>query len=489
MQKSCMPLRVPPPTRNQHREKTDFKLAARPDGGKKPRRMALNTIRSFPMQRLLFILITITLATHGISCATEQPPTTLDNFVIDSDWISVDLDIFEPHAINNSTQVAGDIITDNGSHFAGVWKQGFAEKLDGTDVTIRSSATAINDAGQVAGYQKGRHGNDFERAVLWNNGLSYELGTLNGIESRALAINNSGEVVGWIKNSHGGTDAFIWRMGTIEYPGILTSGNAINNNGQILGTIHNGHSVLWNKGLMQKLEPPGMREFTPLGEMKELKNVTDSMVKPMIVPNKTMIAPQAAKFIPTCLNDAGQVVGYIKLCEAKSRNTERPEATVQIENRQIAAKCIGDNAVLWNDGELQYLDSKGNGKFIPLGINKHGVISGKIDNRAAVWNKGAITILNDLFKGLRGWRTTEARGINDLGQIIVYATNGTPKDSKAFLVTPKTNVPLLIKGTRYDEIERETSRNRSSERKPMLQEKSSHRGFNHEDVSDQKTVR
>lgn len=60
--------------------------------------------------------------------------------------------------------------------------------------------------------------------------------------------------------------------------------------------------------------------------------------------------------------------------------------------------------------------------------------------------------MNDYFKGLRGWKTTEARGINDFGQIVVYATNGYPTESKSFLITPKINIPILISGTKEEDV-------------------------------------
>lgn len=369
------------------------------------------------MQRITVLLIGIILCGHCMSYAAEPPVAPVarkenertnenrkqpdsgtaegypqniaDTFVIDKNWIAVDLGAFEPRAINNSTEIAGDIIADKGGPFAGVWKKGFVDKLDGTVVTVRSSAVAINDSGQIVGYQKGRYGNNYDRAVLWNNGFIQELGTLAGIESRALAINKSGDVVGWVMTNYGVKDAFIWRSGTMEYLGVLTSGVAINNNGQIVGTIEGGNPVLWNKGIMQKLDPPGDQEFTPVGAMQELKVETIDGNKPVTVSEERK--PLTFRLLPTCLNDAGQIAGYVD-------------------------KGI---AFLWSDGEFRYLDTNVQGRFIPLGMNKFGMLAGKINDRAVVWNKGNVTELNRCFKSLRSWQVTEARGINDHGQIIV----------------------------------------------------------------------
>lgn len=413
------------------------------------------------MQKTFLLLIAILLNGYCLSYAAESPASAVaqkeresskenkkepdsgtaegnhlnisDNFVIDKNWIAVDLGDFEPHAINNSTQIAGDIITDKGQTFAGVWKQGFVEKLDGMVVTRRSSALAINDSGQVVGYQKGRYGDKTDRAVLWNNGFMQELGTLGGIQSRALAINNSGDVVGWVMTNYGAKDAFIWRSGTMEYLGVLTSGISINSNGQILGTIGGGNPVLWNKGIMQKLEPPGDQDFTPVGAQQELKIKTVDGTKPAIESNEHK--PPKLGLIPICLNDDGLVAGRV--------------------NNGIA--------FIWNNGEFQYIESNEQGRFVPLGMNKFGMLAGRIGDKAVVWNKGIVTELNKYFKNLRRWQVTEARGINDYGQIIVYASNGfAGSKSQAYLLTPRVNIPILITGTEFTEMELETSSPRKS---------------------------
>jgi probable HAF family extracellular repeat protein len=403
------------------------------------------------MLKIFSITVAIIIATSAFSQATEAPTTTAiqktnapssenheepDNpppennifipgdFIMDSNWVAVDLGMFEPHAINNSAHIAGDIVADKGGIFAGVWKQGFAEKLDGSVVTAQSSAVAINDSGQVVGYQKNRFGNNYEQAVLWNNGFMQELVALNNYDSRAVAINNSGEIVGWLGNNSRTKDAFVWRAGTMQYLGGLSSAIAINNTGQVLGTIEAGNPVLWNAGLMQTLQQPGEQEFTPLGAKQELRAKTAERNAPGRTSKK--LKPPQAIVTPTCLNNAGQVSGYIN----------------------------NSHAFLWDNDDLQFLDSTDQGAFIPLAINNSGMLAGKINNKAAVWSKGRITELNKYFKTLRGWKSTEARGINDSEQIIVFATNNSSGKSKAFLLTPRSSMP--IKGTEYADFEPET---------------------------------
>jgi len=128
------------------------------------------------------------------SIETKKQASISNKFIIDDTWIAVDLGAFEPHAINNSTQIAGDIITSSGNRFAGIWKNGFIERLDGLVVTKSSSAKALNDYGQVIGYRQGVYDDNFQHAVLWDNGIVQEL-MFDKKEISAITINNKGEVL------------------------------------------------------------------------------------------------------------------------------------------------------------------------------------------------------------------------------------------------------------------------------------------------------
>ena len=144
---------------------------------------------------------------------------------------------------------------------------GWADDSSGTEVFIYSTSnglvnignlggpggagTAINDAGQVAGYSY-VNGGAAQHAFLYNGGIMQDLGTLGGNNSSALGMNAAGVVVGAADTSTG-TDAFVYVNGVMydlnsllaNAPGIqLTAAVAINDNGQILANGPNGAYLL-----------------------------------------------------------------------------------------------------------------------------------------------------------------------------------------------------------------------------------------------------
>ena len=131
-----------------------------------------------------------------------------------------------------STAQAGYIITDLGT-------------LGGNS----STATGINNSGQVAGYSY-TTGNRPFHAFLYDGSL-HDLGTLGGNFSQATGINNSGQVVGYSNTANGRFDAFLYDNGSlIDLNSLLPAGSdfayltiayAINDNGQIVGNgVTNG---------------------------------------------------------------------------------------------------------------------------------------------------------------------------------------------------------------------------------------------------------
>jgi probable HAF family extracellular repeat protein len=166
-------------------------------------------------------------------------------------------------AINSRGEIVGD--SSDGSTFIYDPLNGM-RYLDCTPNKI-SQTRSINDSGQVVGdkvYDDGRY-----RATLWKNGASYDLGAISSTNhSAACGINNAGQVVGWSWTSEFRSHAFIWNsvdgmqdMGTLAVPvSVMAESTAldINDVGQVVGRADEYYSkdqtFVWSKSNgMQKV--------------------------------------------------------------------------------------------------------------------------------------------------------------------------------------------------------------------------------------------
>lgn len=136
---------------------------------------------------------------------------------------------------------------------------------DSTTLLPMFQAAAINESGQVAGDLLPDSG---PRAVLYDNGQLVDLGTLAGRSgSHATDVNDAGVVVGGSGFAAAGQShyhSFIWRDGVMEAIGALATENfakAINSNGDVVGTfVTDGtgldyrHSFLYQDGVQYDLQ-------------------------------------------------------------------------------------------------------------------------------------------------------------------------------------------------------------------------------------------
>jgi probable HAF family extracellular repeat protein len=157
-------------------------------------------------------------------------------------------------AVNDSNQVAGVSYDADGNSHAFVWANGVMRDL-GTLGGTSSYAESINAAGVVAGWSFTAAG-DF-RGFIWD-------GTMHDIPVEGTAINNRGQVVGYDMTAQTGSSA-VWWKGTVTplagfAPGDQSDGQSINSSGVIGGADDNvfpGGAALWTKGVVSSVNASG----------------------------------------------------------------------------------------------------------------------------------------------------------------------------------------------------------------------------------------
>ena len=142
----------------------------------------------------------------------------------------------------------------------------------------RTTAAAINDAGEVVGHSFVSRGN-FHAFITGPNGVGMRsLGTLGGPVSQAFGINNSGQVVEILQTT-GETRAFITGPGGTGMRDIGTVGGSysyaydINATGQVVGSSHTSsseqHAIITNPNGL------GMRDLGVFGSTNWAWGIND----------------------------------------------------------------------------------------------------------------------------------------------------------------------------------------------------------------------
>jgi probable HAF family extracellular repeat protein len=300
-------------------------------------------------------------------------------------------DFSEGSAVNAYGDVVGrsEITAFPHPYHAFRYSDGSMTDLDTVGSTY-SSADAINDSGQVVGsvFASGVNTHAF---LFSDNGPMQDLGTLGGDTSAAFGINNRGWVVGQaaVEGTYL-THAFLYRHGLMRDLGTLGGDRSvavgINDSGWVVGASEapgGYHAFLWRHGQMMDLGTLG-------GSLSTAQAV----------------------------NASGQVAG----------DSDLP----------FASGYFPHHAFLWENGQFTDLGTLGGFYSYAFGLNNYGQVVGYAalpDNTSApfIYADGVMTDLNELIPP--SWRLSEARGINDAGQIIGYGST-SQAGIHALLLTP-----------------------------------------------------
>lgn len=261
------------------------------------------------------------------------------------------IDMEGARAINNSGVIVGD-----GFESAEIYQNGVVKALPtlgGIATIYTESANGISDSGLVVGVSAAAGGLD--EAVLWQNGVATNLGTLAGgntplglgyINSNAEAINASGQIAGYSLMTGDAYHAVMWQSGKITDLGVFAAGDqsfatAINASGAVVGydmpASFESKAFLWQNGKMTDLGTlPGDNYSTAeainasgiiVGQAGLYANPAGNHAvmwqNGQIYDLNNLISPTSGWFLQTAdaINDNGEIVGRGYLTNGKGDGT------------------------------------------------------------------------------------------------------------------------------------------------------------------------
>jgi probable HAF family extracellular repeat protein len=321
-------------------------------------------------------------------------------------------------------------------------------KLEGPSGSTSSTATNINNAGQVIGYSSANDGSS--QAVRWQGATmaATGLGTLGGGNSYGESINDAGRAIG-TSNVLSRTDfsPTFWdgvmptRLGAATDLGNV---HGINNAGDMVG-IRSGPTdlykiaVLWRGAAVIELsaQESYAAEINELGQIvgsvtSAVTGLAQATVWNNLAPTELSALPGGAGSQARSINSTGQVVGDTTFL---SGNTPTYRATAWSGVAGARPLDLGTLGGLDSFAE----DINDAGQIVGASFTANG------EFHAAMWDGGSIIDLNsflsvDLFGA--GWFLQSALGINNNGWIAANAQNRLTNETQAVLLKPSaTAVP------------------------------------------------
>ena len=307
----------------------------------------------------------------------------------------------------------------------------------------KSVALGINGAGHVVGFAETADGRTHAFVYL-KSGL-IDLGTFGGDESYAHRISDGGLIVGRARSTDGDFRPFVssatgqpFDLSQVDprLKGIYSTAVAINSAGYVVGhrQTHKDHMAARSRVFMYRdSQVLDLGTFGGQDGVVAAINATGQLVGQFGTEPHADYADHHGFLLdkrrltdlgslggrmttPTDINDSSQVVGY-----AQVRSGE-------------------NHAFLYRAGRLTDLGTlPGGTQSYAYGINNLGQAVGASDfsasgQLAVVFDRGEVRDLNRLIPAGAGWLLTEARDINDAGQIV--GTGVVDGRVRAFLLTP-----------------------------------------------------
>ena len=300
-----------------------------------------------------------------------------------------------------------------------------------------SVALSINDIGEVVGFSKTADGE--VHAFRYFQNAIFDLSTLGGKESYAYLITNSGILLGDSKTSDGKLRPFMGAPNSPLFnlggdPHLFSSARGANNVGQVVGfkLVVDEHgqgykrAYLYTTNRTIDLGTFGGKQSDAIA-INDGGEVVGHLYTQYHDGPKRAVLYHGGKVIEigtfggnnsngVAINTQGQVVGYADLPGGDQR------------------------AFLFAQGKMKNLGTlPGGTQSFAYGIDGRGRVVGASDAkdsalRAFIYSDGVMQDLNKLIPADSGWVLTEAKGINEAGQIVGYGF--LDGERRAFLLTP-----------------------------------------------------
>jgi len=293
-----------------------------------------------------------------------------------------------------------------------------------------TAAYAVNSLGQAAGESLV---GGLSHAFLASDGGILDLGTLGGAESIAWGINDSGWVVGLSWADDGFIHPFLYTDHMIDLGSLGGTGGAayaINSSSEIVGGAATPSNVMH---AFRYSAESGMQDLGALGAYGDYEGSTAygiNSVGDVVGSSSTQqVAYRAFLSKDSRMRDLGSLGGEW------SRGLSINDSGEIVGWSEIYIGTDFTHPFSYTEaGGMVDLGSFGGRYSSATSINSSGQIVGISGGVAFLYEQGRMVDLNSRISPDSGWVLTQARSINDLGQIAgVGLHNGLVR---AYLLTP-----------------------------------------------------